>query len=92
VSGRKPTLSEAKRLLSRWDPGTFETIAASIRFHAPKHATGMHLWTYLRRAAAFRKKRATRRYSPDGTVRYEKPSGEFMIEREGKIVTYGTNE
>lgn len=88
--GRKPTLSEAKSLMRLWDRSTFETLAESIRKHARKHGFGSDVWYYLRRSAAFRKRGASRKHLPDGAVRYGK-GREFLIERDGKIVTYGIN-
>lgn len=51
-AGGKPTLTEAKRLLRRWNCGTFNTRALSIRYHYAQHGTA-GLWFYLKEADAF---------------------------------------
>jgi len=49
------------------------------------------VWKYLRKASNFNCKGAHRLARPDGTVRYVRKSGESLIERMGKIVSYGFN-
>ena len=84
-------LSEAKKLVARWEKGTFSTLRGSILYHWQKHMPGTDVWTYLRKAAAFNKKGAVRKLVDDGIIRYERKSGEYLMEREGKIVSYGIN-
>jgi hypothetical protein len=81
---------EFERLTSRW--GVKEQSTEKMRYHALKHADG-DLAKLLRRADGFNKRGARRidNRSKDGSIRYEKGNGEFLIERDGKIVTYGTN-
>lgn len=81
-------LAEAKRLVSRWSRGTFRTVGDSIRYHAEKHFRG-DISTYLRKADSFNKTRAVKTVLDDGAIRWTRKSGEFLIEREGKIVSYG---
>ena len=45
----------------------------------------------LRKAANFKKKGARKKLLPDGAIRWNK-GAEFLIERDGKIVTYGEND
>ena len=46
----------------------------------------------LRQAASnFNKKGAHKTVLPDGAIRWNRKDGEFLIERNGKIVTYGYN-
>jgi len=54
-----------------------------------KHLPDRDVWTYLRKAANFNKKGARRKLLDDGAVRYSRKSGEYLIERGGKIVSYG---
>jgi hypothetical protein len=75
-----------------WDKATFRTLSQSIRYHAVKHSFGNDVWTYLRKASNFTKKGTKKVYrTGDDSVMYMKKSGEFLIERHGKIVTYGLN-
>jgi hypothetical protein len=84
------TLSEAKELMQRWNRGTFETVADSIRYHHESHGGGRDVWQYLRAATNFNKRGARRRWLPDGRTRWKKGNGEFLIEtQDGKIVSYG---
>ncbi|WNZ27569.1 hypothetical protein HJG54_32390 [Leptolyngbya sp. NK1-12] len=83
-------VAEIQTLMTNWDQATYPTLAASIVKHAQKHGfTGDYL-RYLRKAASFNKKGARRKQLPDGATRWHKGQ-EFLIERNGKIVTYGEN-
>ena len=84
-------LSEAKALLAGWSKGSFGNVARSIRYHARKHGFGSDIPKYLRKAANFNKRGATRKLLEDGAVRWNRKGGEFLIERGGQIVTYGIN-
>ncbi len=84
-------LQEAKELLSRWDKATYRTVADSIRDHAARHGFEDDRAKYLRKAAHFNKKGAMKKVLEDGSVRWTRKSGEFLIERHGKIVTDGVN-
>lgn len=84
----KITLSEAKRLLELWEKATFRTRSDSIRHHAVKHGFGKDVWRYMRKASCFKKKGAKKVYrSQDDSTLYLRKSGEFLIERKGKIIT-----
>ncbi len=84
-----PPLSEAKQLMKMWDKRSFRTLSDSIRYHAGKHGGGSDPWKYMRRAASFNKKGATRKPLGDGATRWTRKNGEFLIEKNGKIVSYG---
>ncbi|MCI5207227.1 MAG: RHS repeat-associated core domain-containing protein [Candidatus Electrothrix sp. ATG2] len=88
---KKMPLSEAKNLMSKWSKGTFDSISDSIRYHTGRHGDG-DIAKYLRKAASFNKKGAKKKILDDGATRWNKKNGEFLIEREGKIVTYGKNK
>ena len=90
ISSAMP-LKEAKRLMSMWDKGSFPTRAKSIRHHANKHGFGDDVAKYMRKAANFNKKGARKKELEDGAIRWNRKSGEFLIERGGKIVSYGVN-
>lgn len=82
--------AEIRALSETWDRATYPTVAASIVKHAQKHGfTGEYL-RYLRKAANFNKKGARRKLLPENATRWNK-GDEFLIERDGKIVTYGEN-
>lgn len=82
--------TEAKRLIQRWGRGTFPRRSQNIKSHAAKRGSG-DIWRYLRLAYNFNKKGSTATVQSDNTIRYERKSGEFLIERDGLIVTYGRN-
>jgi hypothetical protein len=85
------TLKEAKALINRWDKGTYDSIAQSIKDHAIRHGFGNDIPKYLRKAANFNKSGAKKKILEDGAVRWTRKNGEFLIERNGKIVSYGMN-
>ncbi|MBI1926732.1 hypothetical protein HYR99_21125 [Candidatus Poribacteria bacterium] len=90
ISNSHPSLSEAKALMRRWNKGTFDTVADSIRYHHETHSGGRNVWQYLRAATHFNKRGTRKRRLPDGRIRWKKGNGEFLIEnQEGKIVSYG---
>jgi hypothetical protein len=82
------SMKEAKTLLSRWDKASFPSLRRSILYHAEKHGF-RDIALYLRKAANFNKRGAVRTVLEDGAVRWTRKSGEFIIERGGKIVSYG---
>ncbi len=88
----KITRSEAKHLMQLWDKATFPTRSECIRYHAIKHGFGNNVWKYLRKASNFKKKGAKKMYrASDGSTIDLKKNGEFVIERNGKIISYGMN-
>ncbi|MGH7998689.1 MAG: hypothetical protein ACREPR_04465 [Brasilonema sp.] len=83
-------IAEMKSLMENWDKATYTTLANSIVDHADRHDfTGNYL-KYLRKANNFNKKGARKKTLPDGALRWNK-GNEFLIERNGKIVSYGEN-
>jgi glutathione peroxidase-family protein len=82
--------SEAKWLVSRWGKGSFPSRGLNIRHHVRTRGEN-DLWKYLRKAYNFHKRGAETKLQSDGTWRFERKDGEFLIERDGKIVTYGYN-
>jgi RHS repeat-associated protein len=84
----KMSLTEAKQLMGKWDKGNHERLSESLRYHANKWGGG-DIVKYLRKAANFNKKGASKKFLDDGAIRYKRKDGEFIIERNGKIVSYG---
>ena len=84
-------LSEFRRLMKKWDKATYDSLADSIRDHASRHGFGNDYLTYLRKASNFNKKGAHKTALPNGASRWNRENGEFLIERKGKIVSYGYN-
>lgn len=84
--------NEAKKLISSWDKSSFGSLADSTRYHARTHGYPNDVAKYLRKAANFNKSGAKKITRPDGTVRWVRSNGEYLIERNGKIVSYGTNK
>ncbi|HLP90026.1 MAG TPA: hypothetical protein VK184_15725 [Nostocaceae cyanobacterium] len=83
-------IAEIKNLMEKWDKASYPTLANSIIDHADRHGfTGNYL-KYLRKAANFNEKGARKKLLPNGADRWNK-GNEFIIERNGKIVSYGEN-
>jgi hypothetical protein len=94
----KPSYSEQQKnqvrtLTERWDEGTYSSKAHSIVDHSTRHGYGDNYIKYLMDAAGFNTRGATPKVldAVTNTVRYNKRSGEFIIYRDGKIVSYGWN-
>lgn len=83
-----PKGPEAEGLISKWDKASFPTIEKSLQYHYREHGRG-GMMRYLRKAANFNYKGAKKKILSDGAVRYNRKSGEFIITRGGKIVSYG---
>jgi hypothetical protein len=84
-------LTEAKRLIGRWGKGSFKKRKLNIKSHVVTRGS-LDTWRYLRKAYNFNKTGASSsgvRF--DGSIFYKRQNGEFLIERDGKIVTYGQN-
>lgn len=92
--------SEIRGYMSRWDKGSYETVAESIVDHCQRKGWGKSYLNYLRTAFEFvRVDLANARRSPatgvrpDGSVRYRLDStGEYVVLRDGRIVTYGIGD
>lgn len=93
MPSKPPSLAEQAELLAKWDPGEHGTVESSVEYHHHAHGSGMTLWQYLRAAAAFNRADAVRvpptGTRPGGTVKYKRQNGEFLIEKDGKILSYG---
>ena len=76
--------------MSDWDRATYPTLAMSIVKHARKHGFPDQYLRYLRKAKNFSKKGARKKLLLDGATRWNK-GAEFLIERDGRIITYGEN-
>jgi hypothetical protein len=85
--------AEIKRHLEKWDKATYESEAHSVVNHAQRHGYGNNYLEYMRRASNFNTRGATRKVldAYTNTVRYTRKDGQFIIYRDGKIVTYGVN-
>ena len=86
--------AEFDRIAGKWDNSTFDTVGDMFKYKADKHAGG-DVSKYLRRADNFNKKGAPKKLvdSDHGTTtKWERPNGEWLEERGGKIVGYGKNE
>ncbi len=83
-------IEEIKSLMVKWDQATYPTLANSIVDHADRHGFADNYLKYLRKADNFSKKGARKKLLPDGASRWNKGT-EFIIERNGKIISYGEN-
>ncbi len=83
-------IREILSLMTEWDLATYNSIAHSIVDHTERHGFQTDYLKYLRKAHNFNRKRSKRKDLSDGSVRWHKGI-EFLIERNGKIVSYGEN-
>jgi hypothetical protein len=87
-------VEEIERYMQAWGVGkpeqNFDSRAHCIIWHADKHGGG-DILRYLRKANNFNKRRARMKWV-FGAKRWRRKSGEFMIERDGKIVSYGHSQ
>lgn len=90
VSKGKFALSEMKEWMSRWKMPDRQTLSEYIRDHAWRHGYPSQYGEYLRDAANFNKESAVLRELPDGALKWIR-GNEFLIERDGKIVSFGLN-
>lgn len=94
VAKKDQEVEEIERYMQRWGVGRpeqkFATPAHCMVWHANKHGDG-DILKYLRKANAFNKKHAKRKWVR-GAKRWIRKNGEFLIERDGKIVSYGMNK
>lgn len=86
-------VQEIEKYMQTWGVGKpeqkFSSPAHCMVRHANKHGGG-NILKYLRKANSFNKRRARSRWV-EGAKRWNKRNGEFLIERDGKIVSYGLN-
>jgi hypothetical protein len=84
-------IAEIHQFMAAWDKATYPTLPCSIVKHAQKHGFEDEYLRYLRKAANFNKKGARKKFLPNDATRWNK-GNQFLIERYGKIVTYGEND
>ena len=93
VAKNKQQAEEISRYIQNWGIGKpvqpFDSVAHCIVWHANEHGGGEFL-KYLRNANNFNKRGAKKKLV-DGAKRWTRKNGEFIIERDGKIVSYGKN-
>lgn len=93
VAKNEPQVEEIERYMLQWGIGRpeqrFDSPAHCIVWHSNKHGNGDTL-RYLRKASLFNKKRAKSKLVR-GAKKWLRKNGEFLIERDGKIVSYGMN-
>jgi hypothetical protein len=83
-------IDEIRILMEDWNPATYTSIAHSIVDHAERHGFQGNYLRYLRKANNFNKRGSSKKQLSDGSTRWNK-GFEFLIERNGKIVSYGEN-
>lgn len=87
-------VQEIERHMQRWGVGRpeqmFSSPAHCIVWHANRHGSG-DILRYLRKASSFNKRRARAKWVK-GAKKWLKKNREFLIERDGKIVSYGRNQ
>ena len=91
VAKNKEQAQEMERYVQNWGVGKpeqpFDSPAHCIIWHANKHGGG-DILRYLREANQFNRRRARAKWVY-GAKRWRRKNGEFLIERDGKIVSYG---
>ena len=88
MSDLPPSVEEEARVYSLWDRGTFPTVESSVSYHHRKHGLGMSRWDYVYKASTFERVGAAKMIRSD-SLKYSRPNGEFLVERGGKILSYG---
>ncbi len=93
----KPSYSEQQvreiqQRMQNWTQATYDSVAHSIIDHTFRHGYNDNYLEYLRRADSFNRRGAQKSNLDWQTVRYNKGNGEFLIVRNGKIVSYGVNK
>ncbi len=91
VAQNKVEVEEIDNLMLRWGQANYKSVAHCIVDHANRHQYPGNYLKYLRKAANFKKKRARKSSPAPGVRRWNKSNDEYLIEREGKIVSYGRN-
>jgi hypothetical protein len=76
--------------MANWDKTTYPSLTQGVVDHANRHNFGDNYLKYLRKANNFNKKGAKRKILPNNAVRWNREN-EFIIERNGKIISYGEN-
>lgn len=93
VAQNESQVEEIERYMQRWGVGNpeqkFTSPAHCIVWHANKHGGG-EILRYLRKAGHFNKRRAKSKWIK-GSKRWIRKNGEFLIERDSKMVSYGMN-
>jgi hypothetical protein len=81
-------VQEIENLMDNWGQASYDSVAHCIVDHANRHGFPGEYLKYLRKADHFNKKRSKKRTPEPGVTRWKKHSGEYLIERDGKIVSY----
>lgn len=82
-------VQQIEKLMDKWGQSSYDSVAHCIVDHANRHGFPGQYLKYLRKADNFNKKRSKKRNSEPRVIRWKKRSGEYLIERDGKIVSYG---
>ena len=85
------SFGEARGLYKEWGVGTFDIVGQNIRHHAKERGGGNYA-KYMRQASNFNKRGSQKKNLDGGAIRYNRPNGEFLIQRDGLTVTYGWNK
>lgn len=92
VAQNEAQVKEIERLMQRWGQANYESVSHCIVDHANRHHYPGNYLRYLRKAASFNKKRARKSSPAPRVLRWNKGNDEYLIEREGQIVSYGSNK
>lgn len=91
VAQNEAQVEEIERLMLRWGQANYKSVAHCIVDHANRHQYPGNYLKYLRKAENFNKKRSRKSSPAPGVRRWNKFNDEYLIEREGQIVSYGKN-
>lgn len=91
VAENESQVREIERLMLRWGQASYDSVAHCIVNHANRHGYPGNYLKYLRKAAHFNKKRSRKSSREPGVYRWNRRNDEYLIERDGKIVSYGMN-
>lgn len=91
VAKNESQVHEIEKLMQRWGQASYDSVAHCIVDHANRHRFYGDYLKYLRKSHSFNKKRSRKRSAKFGATKWTKRNNEFLIERDGKIVSYGMN-
>ena len=92
VAQNESQMREIERLMQGWGQASYDSVAHCIVNHANRHGYPGNYLKYLRKAANFNKKRSRKSSREPGVYRWNRRNDEYLIERDGKIVSYGMNK
>jgi hypothetical protein len=94
AASAKLTIGELRGILSAWNPGTFHSLADTIRYHYSRHGTGQGVKAFTDEAIEFFVKNSSRASphalkSGEMGVKIRTQTHFGIYDQSGRIITYG---